>query len=145
MSLRTRALARTVAGQAAFLTAFAACGTVTEACRASRIGRRTVYDWLADDEHFARAFDGAREDAADLLEAECRRRGVDGVVEPVYHHGPGRGVGPAAFRRLFARVAARVPPDRFTGRRGPAGTIDRGGELPTVRVTYDHIKPDDPA
>ena len=67
-----------MARQTAFLQAFAELGTVTGACRMSGVGRRSVYDWIAHDQRFALEFDAAREAVADLLEAECRRRGVDG-------------------------------------------------------------------
>lgn len=49
--------------------------------------RRTVYDHRTRDENFARAWDEALEEACDLLEAEARRRGVEGIDKPVYHEG----------------------------------------------------------
>ena len=146
LTLAAQALERTVAAQTAFLQAFAERGTVTAACLASRVGRRTVYDWLAHDEQFARDFDAARHAAADVLEAECRRRGVDGVDEPVYYRctvvGSVRRYSDACLLALLKAYR----PDRFTGRGGHAGTADRGGEAPIVRVSYDyHMKPDDMA
>jgi hypothetical protein len=53
VTLAAQALARTVAAQTAFPQAFAERGTVTAACLASRVGRRTVYDWSAHDARFA--------------------------------------------------------------------------------------------
>jgi hypothetical protein len=79
--------ARTALMQARFLNEFAACGTVTRSCRAAKVGRRTVYDWLARDEQFQALYQEALEDAIDALEAEARRRAVEGVLEPVFQGG----------------------------------------------------------
>lgn len=45
------------------------------------IGRTTAYDWRADDEDFAKAWDEALEDALDKLELEARRRAHDGLIK----------------------------------------------------------------
>ena len=51
------------------------------------MGRQTVQDWRRDDPAFVDLMTNAHEDAMDLLEEEARRRGHDGVVEPVYQGG----------------------------------------------------------
>ena len=67
--------------QRAFLAAFAGAGTCRR--RASRAAwPSTVYNWLEQDEAFARLFDDARQTATDVLEAECRRRALQGVRIP---------------------------------------------------------------
>jgi hypothetical protein len=90
----------------AFLDTFAVCGNIKLACEAAGINRNTYYHWMdnSDDETgigdnrpeyavvlgdgtsipFAAAVKVAAEEAADLLEAEVRRRAVDGWEEPVY-------------------------------------------------------------
>jgi hypothetical protein len=144
VTLAAQALARTVAAQAAFLQAFAERGTVTAACLASRVGRRTVYDWIAHDERFARDFDAARQAAADLLEAECRRRGQDGVDEPVYYRGAVVGYHRRYSDACLLELLKAYRPDRFTGRRAPMGTTAGGAGSTIVRVSYDHkMRPDD--
>jgi len=75
LSLAAQALQRTAAKQAAFLRCLARLGTIQSACVASHVGRRTIYDWIECDEQFAAAFHLAKDAAADLLEAEARRRG----------------------------------------------------------------------
>ena len=70
-----------------FLAAFAQLGTVQAACLESRVARRTVYNWIEHDDAFARQFQDARQIATDVLEAECRRRAVEGYDEPVYYQG----------------------------------------------------------
>ena len=65
----------------AFLAAFRATGNVRLACEAAEVGRSTHYRWLAD-AAYEEAFELAKEDAADILEAEATRRAVEGVEEP---------------------------------------------------------------
>lgn len=72
----------------AFLAVLAtATGTVSKACRAIGIDRRTAYNWKEDDEEFSKAWDAAIEESIDALEGEARRRGFEGVDKPVYFQG----------------------------------------------------------
>ena len=58
------------ARQERFLTAYAACGTLTHACQAAGVSRRTVSDWrTADRLGFLARMDGEAESFADRLEA----------------------------------------------------------------------------
>jgi hypothetical protein len=75
---------------AQFLRDYAVAGIVARAARAVRVGRRTFYDWLAEDPQFARLFDEAEQDAIDALELEAHRRAMTGTVEPVCATLPGR-------------------------------------------------------
>lgn len=79
------------AQQLAFLASYKENGNVRLACEAAEIGRRTHYDWVTEDEVYAKAFAEAKEEAADALEEEARRRAVDGVEEPTgwYQGEPG--------------------------------------------------------
>ena len=63
----------------AFLAAFRETGNVRLACEAAEVGRSTHYGWLGADPSYQEAFDLAKEDAADILEAEATRRAVEGV------------------------------------------------------------------
>jgi hypothetical protein len=55
---------------------------------AAKVGRRTVYRWLAQpDGKFREVYDEAMEDAIDLVEAEAHRRAVEGTLKPVYQGG----------------------------------------------------------
>jgi hypothetical protein len=60
---------------------------VSEAARAAGIGRRTAYEWRDKDAAFAGDWDEAEQEAADKLEREAWRRGVEGVDKPVVHQG----------------------------------------------------------
>ena len=73
--------------QRAFLAAFAERGNVQAACLESGVGRRIVYHWLKHDEAVRTAVRRRRQTATDVLEAECRRRALEGVPGPVYDQG----------------------------------------------------------
>ena len=67
-----------------FLEVFRATGNVRLAADAAGVDRSTPYVRAARDPKFAAAFDRAREDATDVLEAEARRRalaGSDGLLK----------------------------------------------------------------
>jgi hypothetical protein len=73
-------------GRRAFLAAFEECGNVTVACQLAGVSRSAVYLWREDPE-FEAEFEAAGETAADALEAEARRRAVEGFTEPVFQGG----------------------------------------------------------
>lgn len=71
----------------AFLAALSECGVLTQASELAGIDRVSVWRRRKDDPEFAAACEEAVEMAADKLEAEARRRAVEGVEEPVYQGG----------------------------------------------------------
>jgi uncharacterized protein YbjQ (UPF0145 family) len=77
---------RTVHSQMRFLREFARCGIILRAAQAAGVGRRVVTLWR-EDPAFEALMAEAHEDALDQLEEEARRRGADGVLEPVYQGG----------------------------------------------------------
>ena len=52
--------------------------SVYHACKEAGIGRTTVYAWRQEDEKFAKAWDAALADAADVLEASAYQRALEG-------------------------------------------------------------------
>ena len=70
-----------------FLVSLGKLGNVHDACRSARVGRSTAYQWRSGSKAFAEQWDQALDEAADVLEAEVRRRAVTGVLSPVYHKG----------------------------------------------------------
>lgn len=62
----------------AFLAAFSECGNLTKAGRLAQVDRRMHYVWMKDPE-YAEAFREAEEVAIENLEAEARRRAVEGL------------------------------------------------------------------
>lgn len=71
----------------AFLAAYAQLGNVSAAAIAAKCSRRDHYRWLKDDTGYKARFDDAHKEACENLEAEARRRAVEGVEEPVFHKG----------------------------------------------------------
>ena len=49
------------------------------ACTTAKVARSSHYRWLDESAVYREAFESAREDAADTLEAEAYRRAVEGV------------------------------------------------------------------
>lgn len=70
-----------------FLEALERTGNVSEAARQAGISRVTAYDRRRSDAAFAAAWEHSLEVATDALEAEARRRALDGVEEPVFYQG----------------------------------------------------------
>ncbi len=68
---------------ARFLAALALSGNVTRAAREAGVKRREMLKRQAEDPAFAAAMAEAQAEAIDLLEAEARRRALDGVEEPI--------------------------------------------------------------
>jgi hypothetical protein len=106
--------------QERFLKSLAETGNVTAAVAAAGTGRSRAYELRNADAAFAAAWDQAEETAADALEAEARRRAIEGVQEPLVSAGKlvrdddGQ---PIAIRRysdhlLLALLKARRPPRR---------------------------------
>lgn len=75
------------AAQQTFLDALAEGATVADAARAAKTSKTTVYQWRAADPAFAKEWAIAYQIGGDTLEAEARRRAVEGVLEPVYQGG----------------------------------------------------------
>src|SRR5260370_24672686 len=73
----------TKARQEGFLKALADTGSVTAAVAAAGSSRSRVYELRKVDPTFAAAWEEAEEVAVDKLEAEARRRAVEGVPEPL--------------------------------------------------------------
>jgi transposase-like protein len=70
-----------------FLETLANVGNVTLAAKEAGISRVTLYARRKQEERFALAWDDAEKQAADVLEAEARRRACVGVLEPVHYQG----------------------------------------------------------
>ena len=65
--------------QRAFLECYREMGVIRRACKVAKVGRSSHYEWMEDNPAYRAAFEAAKEDAADTLEAEVYRRAVTGV------------------------------------------------------------------
>lgn len=70
-----------------FLERFAETGSVSAASKHAGVTRNVHARWKAKNRAFSAAWDTAQGIAIDLVEGECRRRAVEGTLEPVYHGG----------------------------------------------------------
>lgn len=100
----------------AFLAAIAETGNLTIAARAVGIDRRRHYDWLANDREYEDEFREAMETAADLLEAEARRRAVEGVAEPVFYQGKPVGAVRRFDSTLLIFMLKGIRPEKYRER-----------------------------
>ncbi len=83
-----RALAVMDARKDKLVEAYAAnAASIAPSCLAAGISRSTYKRWRKEDPEFSARLDEAYEAAVDGAEAEVRRRGVEGVEEPVIHKG----------------------------------------------------------
>lgn len=71
----------------AFLANLARTGNVSISANAENLSRRELYRLRNEDEAFAAEWTDALLEAADHLEAEARRRAVDGWDEPIHYQG----------------------------------------------------------
>ncbi len=108
----------------AFLAAFRETGNVRLAREVAKVGRSSHYRWLEKDPEYREAFDVAKEDAADVLEAEAHRRAVDGWEEPVGWY---KGVAGGTVRRysdvLLIFLLKALRPERYRERYEIKGTL----------------------
>ena len=70
-----------------FLETLRRTANVSDAARAAGIDRKTAYNWRRDNVLFCDQWKQALEEAADVLEAEARRRAIEGYDEPLIYGG----------------------------------------------------------
>lgn len=70
-----------------FLVELAKTGNVSKAVARTKIARSAVYKRRESDPAFAAAWAEAEEVAVELMEAEARRRAVEGTLRPVFQGG----------------------------------------------------------
>ncbi|WP_244922252.1 hypothetical protein [Oceanibaculum indicum] len=112
-----------------FLDHLADTGNVSAACRLAKLDRRTAYQWRAADADFRRLWQEALDAAVDALEAEARRRAVEGVEHPHFHQGQVAGTVKRYSDALLMFLLRAHRPERFRERHAdtpadPAGDKD---------------------
>lgn len=70
-----------------FLASIARWGSVTRAAQETGIHKSSHYEWMQRDPVYAAAYKQAEDEAIEAMEAEARRRAVEGVSKPVFGKG----------------------------------------------------------
>lgn len=84
----------------AILKVLVLTNSVTKSVLAAGVSRTRFYQYMESDPVFAKAVEQAREVYLEKLEAECDRRAVEGVLEPVgWHQGE-----PGAWVRRYSDI-----------------------------------------
>lgn len=73
--------------QATFLDAYEHTANILRAAEQAEVSRQLVYYWLEHDERFLLAYNLADKAANAHIEAEIRRRAIEGIEEPVISNG----------------------------------------------------------
>jgi len=113
--------------RAAFLKALSDTGNVSAAARAARASRSRAYQLKAADPEFAAEWADALEAAIDALDAEARRRALDGVEIPHFHQGRVAGTVRKYSDSLLMFLLRAHRPDRYRER--PAGGSEADADL----------------
>jgi len=94
-----------------FLEHYATSANITASCKASGLNRGTVFYLREHDEAFQEAFQKAHDISVDALVAECRRRAIEGVTEPIgwYKGKPGGYVQRFGDNLLMFMIKKEIP------------------------------------
>ena len=128
-----------------FLDTLSRTGNPSAACQASGLTRRTINRTRENDPVFARDYDEAMEEAADLLEAEAWRRALEGVAQPLIKAGQpvldADGIAITVRRYsdpLLVMLLRGCKPEKFQRRIGPSViTPDANAEIREIAADDD--------
>lgn len=113
-----------------FLSSLTDTCNVSASARAAGISTTSVYALRKTDADFAAAWDQAIEDSTDALEAEARRRAVQGVQEPIVYQGQ---LTPVWARDEAGQVLLEVYND--AGDTRPVQQVDANGRPVWLTIT----------
>jgi len=99
-----------------FLETLRDTANASAAARAASVNRRTGYNWRDENPEFAADWDEALEEATDALEAEARRRALDGVAKPVFYQGEECGTVQEYSDTLMTLLLKAHRPDKYKER-----------------------------
>ena len=90
--------------QGRFLREFARTCSVSAACRAAGLARRTVYNWRDADADFRRSWESARGRGVERLRDEVMERALVGAERPVWQDGRIAGHEPVVDTRVLWKL-----------------------------------------
>jgi hypothetical protein len=99
--------------QTAFLGAYAQIGIITKAAKIAGIHRNNHRLWLKEDAEYAEAFKESHQEACDNIEAEMRRRAIEGVQKPVFYKGEVCGYITEYSDTMLAMLANGYLPEKY--------------------------------
>lgn len=120
---------RTPEKEIAFLAALAATCSVTRACEAAGMARRTAYEWRDADPDFFRRWEEAKAIGAEALEDEAMRRAVEGCDKPVFHQGVAVGTIREYSDTLAIFLLKGAKPEKYRERTAMELTGANGGPV----------------
>ena len=116
--------------KAKFLTVLREHCNVSEAARACGIARQYAYEVRGRDEAFAKLWIEAEQEAADKLEREAWRRGVEGTDKPIVYQGEVTGTYKEYSDRMLELLLKAHRGEKFKER----------ADVPTHNVQINVIK-----
>ena len=119
----------TVHARERFLETLRTTCNVTASAEAAGISRSRAYEIRSTDKEFAAEWLEAEEMATDALVAEARRRGVEGVDEPVYYLGQQVGKVRKYSDRMLEILLKAHRPDQFKERIANEHSGLKGGPI----------------
>lgn len=118
-----------------FLAALARTGVIRTACEVAGISRSSITNLSKADPSFEAEMRDAIEDATDTLEAEARRRAIEGIPTPVYQGGALVGTKQEYSDSLMALLLKGNRPKYGTRRVEAAGALGAATSLdPATRA-----------
>ncbi|MDI1285724.1 MAG: hypothetical protein PSV46_15130 [Reyranella sp.] len=99
--------------QGRFLRAFARTCSVSAACRAAGLARRTVYRWRDGDANFRARWENAREGAVERLRDEAMERALVGRETPVWQDGRIAGHVAVPDNRVLWKLLQSLPAETY--------------------------------
>lgn len=126
-----------------FLETLRDTANVSAAARAASVNRRTVYSWRDENPDFAADWDEALEEATDALEAEARRRALDGVAKAVFYQGEECGTVQEYSDTLMTLLLKAHRPDKYKERSSNEWSGPGGAPLsfPPLEFVIAHESP----
>lgn len=127
--------------QSVFLKWLCKKGNVTAACDKAKVNRTWVYEVKGNDQEFAAAWDIALIEATERLEAEARRRAVDGTLEPIHYLGKKIGSVRKYSDTLMIFLLKAHAPEKYRDNSRIEHTGPSGGPIETKsNVSIDYSK-----
>lgn len=119
----------------AFLQAYTETMRVDRSAQAAGVSRHLHKYWMKQDPAYADAFAEAKDQAAEMLEAEAVRRAKDGVQRVLYHQGTPIGTEHVYSDTLLIFLLKGALPDKYKDRYEHTGKD--GGPIQVAQMAPD--------